>query len=767
MRIPAQLAFCVAGLTLCSLADTDYSTWVQLTADDGAQPYSFDSAGKWSDPNPPDPAKKYYVPAGRLMKTSGMSVTFGGGVIAVAGTVQVGNTGATTVTWPELRLLPGGLYKHNSNNYIGGKLVILGTEAEPARINSFFFNDNKNVSYRYFCSFEGEPGSVVRIGHASLVDAPHERIVGTTVTLEGSLDAFKGRFIVGGETHLVTKSQTAIPGGVHVESTGILHSEKTSGTVTIGDLSLADGAEVMFNFNACASMHWVVTNSLTLAGSPRVWFNLFDVGPGNTNGVTVFRLTGPAAANAPSAETVSAMWAMARFGQTPLPRNVHMELVDNGDGTKDIRVAYDGIVTMRTHNHAYTAEESAFVAGNESWWSTGEIPGEDFEGDVYCAWYRLMAIGWNTHLNYPQMELHTRGALHAHVLKLTLKHLHLDGHGTNSVATYSGPYTTEMDTPITFYPGRVVFTGRSNRGFVFTREMDGRTEVSVKSNMPSNNPFSVTFAATSANTNFTGSFCFTDYAVNYDEATGYDKATRVTLSDGRNLGGVYEGDYVPACRAVTFENYVYVTAAASLDFTEPTRGFCVVRGARLDVPAGKTVRIGAPFTFAGELVKLGEGALVLGGPARFIDGAEDTAPLAGTNVLTVSAGTVGVAATNALDGVAVSFADGAALAVDPGVADADVRAYGAVNLKWSQPFTAAGGGALSVAFDRDYSPDGRCPVFAAAICTVSAEVAQGLSFSPQNGYRGFRLRIEPRTNADGSVTFLARFTHKAISISFR
>ena len=755
-------------LHLCLLplmvAAEDYSSWVQLLASDVYSPYSFNSAGNWSDPNPPDPAKNYYIPAGLLMKTSGSSATFGGGVIAVAGTVQVGNTGGTTVTWPEMRLLPGGIYKHHSNNYIGGKLVILGTEAEPAYINSFLY---ANKTFEYKCTFEGEPGSVVRIGHASLTGATYDSIFSTRVKIVGGyLNSFKGKIVVGGETHLSLNTGTLIQGGIHVESTGILRSENRTGTITIGDLSLADGAELINEFNACASVRWDVTNSLTLAGSPTLRFELFDVGPVNTNGVTVIRLSGPAAANAPSAEAVAAMRVVAKLGQTPLPRNLHMELVDNGDGTKDIRAVYDGIVTMRTHNSAYDVNTSAFKAGNENYWSTGAIPTEDFVGDVYCAWFRLTAVDWNLHLNYPGMELHTRGALYLHVPKATFKRLHIDGSESGvTLATYSAPYTTEIDAPITLYPGAVAFTGRGGRGFIFTKEIDGRTDVSVKSNMASNAPFYVTFAATSVNTNFTGSFCFTDYAVNYDEATGYDKATRVTLNDGRNLGGVCEGEN--AWRALKFANYVYVTAAADLDFTEPTRGFCVERGARFDVPAGKTVRIGAPFTFAGELVKLGAGRLVLGGPARFIDGAADTAPLAGTNVLTVAAGTVGVAATNALDGVAVSFADGAALSVDPGAADADVLNYGAVCLKWAAPFSVAGGGALPVAFTADFTPSNGAPRFDAAICTVSSTVAQSLAFAPQGGYRNYRLTVVPRSNADGSVTFIARFKHKGATVSFR
>ena len=763
-RLTSKLFLPLCLLPFVAIAE-DYSGWVQLTASDGSKPYSFNSAGKWSDGEPPSSTKNYYVPAGLLIKTSDGSATFGGGVIAVAGTVQAGNTGGTTMTWPELRLLPGGLYKHNSNNYIGGKIVVEGTAEQPARIDSFFWPDGSDKKFNYSCTFEGEPGSVLRIGHASLSGASYERISGTVVTITGGrLDGFKGKIIVGGETHLSINTGRIIPGGVHVESTGIFHSELRTGTITIGDLSLADGAELVNEFNACASVRWDVTNSLTLAGSPTLRLSFFDVGPDNTNGVTVIRLFGPAAANAPSAEAVAAMRVVARLGLTPLPRNVHVELVDNGDGTKDIRVVYDGIVTMRTHNSAYDVTTSAFTAGNESYWSTGVIPTEDFTGDVYSAWYRLTAVGWSLHLNYPGMEVHTRGGLYLHVLKATFKRLHIDGSGESvTFSTYSGPYTTEIDAPITLYPGEVTFSGRGGRGFIFTKEIDGHANVVCKPNMANSQPFSLSFQT--ANTNFTGSFTFTGYTNDYDVATGVDNMPRVTLNDGRNLGGVYEGEN--AWRALTFANYVYVTAAADLDFTEPTRGFYVAGGARLDVGVGKTVRIGAPFTFAGELVKLGAGRLVFGGPARFIDGAADTAPLAGTNVLTVSAGTLGVAATNALDGVALSFASGTALSVEPGTADADVLNYGAVCMKWATPFTVEGGGALPVTFATDYAPDGVRPRFDVAICTVSSTVAQSLSFAPQNGYRGYRLMIKSRANADGTVTFVACFTRRAMTVSFR
>ena len=46
-------------------------------------------------------------------------------------------------------------------------------------------------------------------------------------------------------------------------------------------------------------------------------------------------------------------------------------------------------------------------------------------------------------------------------------------------------------------------------------------------------------------------------------------------------------------------------------------------------------------------------------------------------------------------------------------------------------------------------------------------MAQSLAFAPQGGYRNYRLTVVPRSNADGSVTFIARFKHKGATVSFR
>lgn len=774
-RFFASVATAIASVAAANLlADVteDYSSWVQLTASDGSDStkYSFDNAGNWSDVgNAPSPGKKYYVPEGLLLKCTGTDKEFKGDVLAVAGILQVGNSGNRTVTYPELRLLPGGIYKHNSNNRIGGKVVIEGTEDNPAYINSFFYPD-ANVKYVYTCIFEGEKDSAVRLGHASLSDVSYDRIYGTVVKLDrdNSLSGFKGKLIVGGETHVDLTTQRHIPGGISVESKGILSaSEMTDGNAFIGDLELADGAELVFDFNNCKTVMWNVTNSLTIAGTPSIRFVKFDVNAANAKETTIMRLSGPAAANAP--EDVSKIICKVALSRFPLPKNVSMRIVDNGDGTKDVRCVYDEIVTMRTHNDSYQPANpagpwSAFddVYG-DSFWSTGAIPSHDFNGAVYCAWYRIMASGWNLHLDYPEMELFTSGALHLHIKKLTLKHLYVDGCNSNSVGTYAGPYVTEINAPITFYSGRTALTGRSGRGFVFLKELDGHTDLVCTHNQQMG-MFSVDFRA--ANTNFSGSVLCSSYVSDYDPDNSVDRSLRVKLNDGRNLGGAYIGS--DPWKAVTIENYTCVTTMADVVFSEPTRGLFVNHAARFVVPSGRTLRIDSPVTYGGRFVKLGEGALVLGcaEPGFADNGVQCESPLEGSNVLHIAEGALRVSAAKAVNGLAVQFAAGTSLVVDPCPADADLVTFGAINTKWEVPFSSdADDGAITVSLVAKELPNN---AFDVAICTVSAEASTSLKFNVPGTVQKRKCEVVQRTNADGTVTFAAKVAAKpAMVISIR
>ena len=232
--------------------------------------------------------------------------------------------------------------------------------------------------------------------------------------------------------------------------------------------------------------------------------------------------------------------------------------------------------------------------------------------------------------------------------------------------------------------------------------------------------------------------------------TNYQFTT--TLNDARNLGGTFTQD-ANTYSAVTLYDFPAISVTNDVDFCEPTRGMMVRGGAKFDVFAGKTMRLANQVTYAGVIDKAGTGTLDLAGTARFINGEETTAPVAGTNVLNVLAGALKVSSKTAADGLAVTFEEGTRLIVP-----ADTEA-GYCNVKWDAPLTIN-------------TTDGKLPVevemtgnegtgdITVPICTFNATAAAEIpetAFTVLRASNKFRQKgpVTKRTNGDGSVTYLA------------
>jgi hypothetical protein len=192
---------------------------------------------------------------------------------------------------------------------------------------------------------------------------------------------------------------------------------------------------------------------------------------------------------------------------------------------------------------------------------------------------------------------------------------------------------------------------------------------------------------------------------------------------------------------------------------EPTRGFFVDGGVQLNVNDGKTLTLGIPVTYGGEMIKKGAGKLVLGGEARFVDGNIETLPREGSNVLAVANGVLKVVATNALNGVCAKFAKGTSLELDALPGDADFASYGIVNTRWNVPFVCEeDDGALRVNIS-EFALTEDVDRFSCAICTVPAEVVPTLKFKVSR-IRQFVCELVERENADGTVTVAAEYTRR-------
>ena len=269
-------------------------------------------------------------------------------------------------------------------------------------------------------------------------------------------------------------------------------------------------------------------------------------------------------------------------------------------------------------------------------------------------------------------------------------------------------------------------------------EVSGAGTLFVTGRSGSSNPYGdVEFTA--LNTNYTGRIKVCAEVNNVTAGADDYKHERVYITDARNLGGPLDAFKADA---LELADYSVLEARNDVDMNVANRGITVTGNAAFAAPADVTLAISNDITWNGAVRKTGAGTLALNGAARVASGA--------TATLAVEAGCLSVGSKDALSGVSVTFADGAALLVDP-AATGDVATLGAVDLS-NAPF----GGTLPVAFV--LPADGKPNYIDLAVCTVKdAATAKELTIAPAR-VAGCNVAFTTRGNADGTVTVLASVT---------
>ena len=249
-----------------------------------------------------------------------------------------------------------------------------------------------------------------------------------------------------------------------------------------------------------------------------------------------------------------------------------------------------------------------------------------------------------------------------------------------------------------------------------------------------------------------------DFATYFDskghEPFAPSAVSNVTLTVHRqaNLGGpLPEFDANSLC----VSNHCRVVLADTATFDEPTRGWCFPQIAYVKVADGAIATVKSPVTYGTRLVKEGAGALVLGSAPLRADASVRP-------VLEVAEGAVGVAATNALAGLDVTFAAGTGLHVPLAPEDADVRTRGAVLT--DTVITAPDG--IAVSFGAEGLPvSGVATVAIATVDTASADAfAAKLMIARIDGSR---ITVTPVPNGDGTTTLMARVAPAGVRIILR
>lgn len=774
------ICFCCSLLVLSVVGaeQEDYSSYLQLQESDPGRNSSSFTRGNWgADKEVAKAGANYIVPAGMTMHAPATTATFPGDALAIAGTLIAGNTGGYWNYFKELILLPGGAYKHNSNNSLDADdIVIFGTAENPS-VFSWSIQEGKYVTYTG--KFKGSEDAVMRFNRGSLTEADRDMALSTTTYMDTDFSGYFGRLVLGVGMHMrmatkntdceATGINHTYPGTVELMKDSILTSSIiNSGTNILGGLTLDPGSELQFYAHGVTGQYigYAVTNEFSASGDFRIGFRYdrsnafgFDYAKlGHNGSIPLIHLTGPAAETDAvfSESSITNLIITNRVGN--LPSNVRLGLVGNEDGSKDVSVKWDPVIVMNVVN-ASNGSSSPMAFSDGECWSTGVVPDEDFSGHAVIDSSSLGLCSWLDTVRTNMILTVKAGATVYHQAPLfSLKELHMVG--GSQIMSYAGQAVHRLCGRLVIWPAAspVNLSGWSGYGLDISSEISGSGGILVKNH----NPSSFTVELRGTNVNYSGTFTLTSHSEAWDPAAGVDGCTTLYLNDGRNLGGPYSGE--AAWKALTVKDHSKIEVRGDVTLDEPTRGVYVENAARFIVPEGATFAVNQNITFAGELEKLGAGTLSLGGTALFIDGNSSTAPLAGTNRLVVGEGALKVTSTNAVDGVAVEFAAGTALELDAVPSKDGMADYGMVNVKWDAPFVAAGKVGVSFADDGRDLPDR----FTTAVCTVRSSAAGSLPFSVVGRLRaGFYTTLSVRDNGDGSVTLLAEHQRMGSRIILR
>ena len=342
--------------------------------------------------------------------------------------------------------------------------------------------------------------------------------------------------------------------------------------------------------------------------------------------------------------------------------------------------------------------------------------------------------------------------------------------GNSSIMTGTKVDYTLKDCTIKLN-GEVHFCATSDRSIIFDSAIAGCGSLCFSSVMSgSSEPYGRLYLR-KKNSSFFGTVDTTLHQTKY--ATFDTKYQRLYLSYPESLGG----DLRKLNRsALVLNHYVRLIPNSSMEIARKSnRGIMVRNGAVISVSAvDRVFALSVPVSLHGELRKDGDGVLVLKGTAAgFGEDGTSSEPVEGKNIFAVKAGVLRIGSVDAVNGMSVTFANGARLELQPDLDDPELLRYGIRNVKCELPFALeAGGGVLPFSVLKPSAEPERGKAFRMALLTVPdnesavsiARLAVKDAMCPMKGFKG--TLVEDRAEQN-SVTFAVDYTPVGFCISLR
>ena len=701
----------------------DFSTCVQLIeSDDGSAAagtwgdWSFYGKRFWSDSSNPHSGANYYVPAGMVHWMAGYNYgaavqTFGGDRILVAGSMYATSHSAEKcMDYHEAIFLPGAKYYEWIDSITNKVLVV--TTAEKPLTCVWYRPMGSNPNWVMHSQF---PADVSSDSDESVILLTQEkntqtarrsftgdwsgytgRIVDESLTVRnnftnsfrgcrGTLAAGRGRTfdllacglsqntVFAGTLAADEGGTLSVPAGAMTYGRPVVVNDggtlalASGATLSVPSLALADGATLVLPYAKGMAAPLTVTNAMT-CGKARFVLSGFGV-DAITNGVQTIplvRLTGAAAEQPPSLSGAVPPTAVGA-----LPKGGLIQLADDG-ADKLVAYTWTRPVVANTSKGYDNKTDVSWVTDPTHYWSDGQDLHDGVDYLVIGASGTLLQSGHSIDFGDYPLTL-AGGAIvpYGYVTGSDVSYVCPDG---VSPITWSCYGTTKKTFgPKTTVEGTWIVKGYGECSATFSGVLlgTGTLNLELYSNNDTKNPKFYGFLSADAS-DFGGRISVNTprvgaHASGRPPMPDYDKdyVGRAYVSESKNLGGVFRADG-DGSDALTIKNSAELIVTGDVDYSEPTRGVMVVHQGNFKVSEGKTFKIRNRVTYAGEFVKRGPGALVLGGTALFSTGSAPAEPSdpACTNKLTVKEGSVEILAGTATDGLDITFESGTALVLN-------------------------------------------------------------------------------------------------------
>ena len=825
MLLAAGAAICVYGYGDLP-ATFDASTgYVTMTASDTGSLQSFFIAGNWSSGNPPERGTNYYVAANRTFATPLTAAmveeqklvdadcqTFKGDKLVVAGTFWHLN-GDYPFTIPDMYMLPGSLIQYTApKTPLAGMLTVYGTQASPSRVH-FAMNATKALSLDF--AIKGDVGSCLATSWSTASDMKP-----STLRLHGDLSGYFGTLRVGATDLSAGTANVGLSlSSEHLGGTielpidhACLFLESANG-LTAGGLRVTHSNTRLFidglKLNA-STARLTITNSLEITDSSYVMFQGVSYSatlgnppsfpnfaePTDPGEVKVIRLTPEAVANGG--------WTHARlsgkFVPPVSPALERSELFwrDDPDGGKTL-----WLVTCVMHTAMSDVQSRSSLTfstkiadGTDYYWNNETNPADDLDSLGKCYMSRNTIYTPTTgsaFYTFPgktlfltDTSLYVFNASFGFICdELVLRN------GEIRMASTGVSDSSRRDENGNAYKvwkvrGGIRMTGSNTLTCYGTREMirveaevegDGDIKATTINNSSSylNDAGVHEFAA--LNTNFLGKVKVTavDNTTKYADlgivVPNWQQHVRLFVSDERNLGGARD---TFAWDALYIDQYSELVPLNDVAFTDGwNRGVAIGNIGRMNVTNGLTLAIRRPLNVNGNLVKDGGGTLALGGTLTFGGSAQSATPTAGANLLTVMGGFVKPLATNAFDGLAITFTNNAALKLDGMSADAGLLKYGLVDTKETTAPIALAPNQATLPVTVDFGAAAEPPAVQWTVGLVTLETAKAEALKPQMAlsnpapFKNWRGTLGLVANGNGTSTVVVNYKTAGMMILFR